>query len=137
MLSASEGMRSLSLHFDRVLCSPLVRCRQTARIVVAKLRTRPPVQYLPSLAPGSAPADLMRHLTPLPPTASVLLVGHEPGLSSLASLFIAGPGAQLPFVFKKGSLCRIDFPGAPQPGDGCVIYLLSPRILRRLGGRSD
>lgn len=135
MIVAARGMGELGISCDLVLCSPYLRCRQTARIAIARLRPRPPVRYLPSLTPGSAPAELIQHLMKLPPASTLMLVGHEPGLSSLASLFLAGPGAELAWVFKKGSLCRIDFPGTPQPGTGHLIYFLSPRILRRLGAR--
>lgn len=135
MRSAAQGMRSLGPTFDLVLSSPLVRCQQTARIVVAQFRRRPTFRCLASLAPGSPLPELIRQLSQLPPSSTVLLVGHEPGLSSLASLLIAGPGTQPPFVFKKGGLCRIEFPGTPQPGTGRLVYLLTPRILRRLGRR--
>ena len=133
MRSAAQGMGFLGLTWDLVLSSPLVRCRQTASIVVASSRPRPKLRLLASLAPGSAPADLIQHLARLPASTSVLLVGHEPGLSSLAGLLLAGPGTEPPLAFKKGGLCRIDFPGTPQAGAGLLIYLLTPRILRRLG----
>jgi phosphohistidine phosphatase len=133
MRIGAQGMRELGIAIDLALCSPLVRCRQTARIVVTRLRPRPTLRTLAALQPGVAPAELIHAIAQLPPSTSVLLVGHEPGLSSLASLLIAGPGAELAWVFKKGGLCRIDFPGTPQPGSGRLIYHLTPRILRRLG----
>ena len=137
MRSASQGLRFLGLTFDLVLSSPLVRCKQTAGIVAARFRPRPKLRYLSSLAPGASPADSIQHLARLPASTAVLLVGHEPGLSSLAGLLLAGPGAEPPFGFKKGGLCRIDFPGTPQPGAGRLIYHLTPRILRRLGARAS
>jgi phosphohistidine phosphatase len=137
MRSASQGMKFLGLTFDLVLSSPLVRCKQTAGIVAARFRPRPRLRYLSSLAPGSAPADLIQHVAQLPASTAVLLVGHEPGLSSFAGLLLAGPGAEPAFGFKKGGLCRIDFPGTPQPGAGRLIYHLTPRILRRLSGRKS
>ena len=137
MRSAAQGMRSLGPTFDLVLSSPLVRCKQTASIVAARFRPRLKLRYLSSLAPGSPLPELIRQLSQLPPSSTVLLVGHEPGLSSLASLLVAGPGTEPSFVFKKGGLCRIDFPGTPQPGTGRLIYLLTPRILRRLGARAS
>ena len=137
MRSAAPGMEFLGLTFDLVLSSPLVRCKQTASLVIARFRPRPKLRYLSSLAPGSAPADLIQHIAQLPASTAVLLVGHEPGLSSFAGLLLAGPGADPPFAFKKGGLCRIDLPGTPQPGTGRLIYLVTPRILRRLGARAS
>ena len=42
MARAARGLRSLGLRFDLVLTSPLVRARQTARLVVPLFRPRPP-----------------------------------------------------------------------------------------------
>lgn len=133
MRIGAQGMRELGIAIDLVLTSPLVRCRQTARIAVTRLRPRPTLRTLAALQPGVPPSELIQAIARLPSSTSVLLVGHEPGLSSLASLLIGGPGADLLLQFKKGALCRIDFPDTPQPGSGRLIYHLSPRILRRLG----
>ena len=63
----------------------------------------------------------------------MLLVGHEPDLSRLAAALLLDDHGDLTMEFKKGGLCRIDFPGAPRAGAGRLVLHLSPRILRRLG----
>ena len=133
MRAGARGMAALDLDFDRVLTSPLLRARQTARIVARVLRPRPTLTLSPLLAPGASSAELLRELARFPAGNSLLLVGHEPDLSSFASLLLLGPGKELPLNFKKGGLGRIDFQGGARAQAGRLFYHLSPRILRGLG----
>ncbi|HEV8375671.1 MAG TPA: phosphohistidine phosphatase SixA [Candidatus Polarisedimenticolia bacterium] len=133
MRTGARGMSALGLTFDLVLTSPLLRARQTAKIVVRTLRPHPPLNVSPLLEPDASLPELLRHLASLPTGNSILLVGHEPDLSSFASLLLAGSGRKLPLEFKKGGFCRIDFPGGPRAGGGRLFFHLAPRILRRLG----
>ena len=136
MEAAARGLRAADARFDVVLTSPLVRARQTARIVVTALRPRPPLRALRPLSPGGGAGGVFAALASLPADASILLVGHEPDLSRLAGAMILDPRAELPLDFKKGGLCRIDFAGVARPGLGRLVFHLTPKILRRLAGRA-
>jgi phosphohistidine phosphatase len=133
MERAAVGLRELVPDLDLVLTSPLVRARQTAKIVVAALRPHPHLRALRPLAPGGGAGGVFAALATLPHDASVMLVGHEPDLSALAAALVLETRGDLGIEFKKGGLCRIDCPGAPRPGSGRLIYHLPPRLLRRLG----
>jgi phosphohistidine phosphatase len=136
MRVGARGMVALGLRFDVALTSPLMRAKETARIAARFLRPRPKVHLSSLLAPGASLPELLRELASLPARSSVLLVGHEPDLSSFASLLLLGPARDLPLDFKKGGLCRIDFPGIPRAQEGHLFYHLSPRILRKLGKKT-
>ncbi len=136
MEQAARGMRAVGFRFDLVLTSPLVRARETARLVVSVFRPRPPLRALRPLSPGGGAGGVFAALGSLPAGASVLLVGHEPDLSRLAGAMIVDPRADLALELKKGGLCRIDFAGVPRPGHGRLIFHLTPKILRRLAPRS-
>ena len=72
--------------------SPLVRAVQTAELVAAGLgATELAVEIAPALAPGESPRAVLASLHTLPGDASVLVVGHEPGLSALAALLVGAP----------------------------------------------
>lgn len=74
-----------------ILTSPLVRAVQTAELVAASLAIRTPVEVLPALAPGEAARSVLAALQGRPRDASLVLVGHEPGLSGIGALLIGRP----------------------------------------------
>ncbi|HLV22695.1 MAG TPA: phosphohistidine phosphatase SixA [Polyangiaceae bacterium] len=80
-----EGVDVQAIH-----TSPLVRAVQTAELLAAALGYSGEVRSLSSLAPGYPPRLVADALDPS--AGTVLLVGHEPGISALAALLIARPG---------------------------------------------
>lgn len=124
-----RGLRALGLRPDRLLTSPLVRARETARILAAGLEAPEPEPER-ELGPGGSAEDLLASLRGA--GEQVVLVGHQPDLGRLLLLAVtgrAGDGAPL----KKGGVARLDFAGAPRPGAGVLHWLLTPKQLRRLG----
>lgn len=75
----------------QIWTSPLVRAVQTAELVAAGLKSTVPVEVVPLLAPGESARSLLAIVAALPADASVLLVGHEPGLSGLGALLAGTP----------------------------------------------
>ena len=134
MKRGARGLRRLGMRFDLILSSPLTRALETARIVLAAGGGNPDLRLLKPLAPGGGTGGVLAALTGLPPQSRVLLVGHEPDLGRLAAGLLLDRRGEMPLAFKKGGLCRIDTEGAPRLGNGRVVFHLTPRILRRLGG---
>jgi len=78
---------------DVVLCSPAVRTRATWRLASQALGNPPAARFEPGIYGASAPEiiDLIRSA---PVEAhTVLVIGHEPTMSSTADL-LAGPGSR-------------------------------------------
>lgn len=71
--------------------SPLVRAIQTAELVAAGLASETPVETIPALAPDESPRSVIAALAQLPAEASIILVGHEPGLSAVGALLVGQP----------------------------------------------
>ena len=90
--------RSMST-IDEIFTSPLVRAKQTADLLAAGVRGKPPVKMLDALAPGHSPAAVLAQLAKAAKRRRIALVGHEPDLGELAAHLI-GAGRALPF--KKG-----------------------------------
>jgi len=130
MRRAARGLARLEVSIDVVYTSPLVRARQTAEIVAAELETRPSIVTIESLAPGAAYATLMADLEKHGRKSRLGLVGHEPGLGELAAWLT---GARSPYAFKKGGVCRIDVVSLPPTGNGQLIWMATPKMLRALG----
>ena len=130
MKKAGRGLRDIDVAFDIVLTSPLVRTRQTAEIVAGELEPRPNVVNVDSLAPGGTYQAVFADLEKQNRRVRIALVGHEPGIGEIAARLI---GSRHPIEFKKGAVCRIDVDGFPPTAPGDLRWLLTPKILRRLG----
>jgi phosphohistidine phosphatase len=74
-----------------IWASPLVRAVQTAELVAAGLDSELPVETLPALGPDDNPRSVISALAALPGDATVILVGHEPGLSGVGALLVGQP----------------------------------------------
>lgn len=134
MRKAARGLRALAIPFDSILTSPLIRARQTADIVASTLGLERCLEEISGLAPESNVEHLMFSLTRYQDRKHVLLVGHEPLLSSAAGHLLGGrKPASLNIEFKKGGLCRIEIDSLPNTAPGTLHWLLTPKQLRLLG----
>jgi phosphohistidine phosphatase len=126
----AKGLDALDVTFDQIITSPLVRARQTADIFAEFMSSKASVASSDALAPAGSPAAVIQELGKYMKKARIALVGHEPNLGELAGRLI---GARAPLPFKKGGICRIDFDVFPPKGKGQLRWLVTPRMLRKLG----
>jgi phosphohistidine phosphatase len=133
MRRAAKGVSRLGIPFDGVLTSPLLRARQTAEIVAATLGIEDRVEEISGLAPESTVEHLLFGLTRYQDREHLLVVGHEPLLSSFAVYLLGGQKPiNLALEFKKGCLCCIETElSAANPAT--LHWLLTPKQLRSLG----
>jgi phosphohistidine phosphatase len=127
---SARGLSELGVSLDVILTSPLVRTRQTAEIVAAEFDARPGIVSAESLAPGESYAAVVAELEKHSKRTRIGLVGHEPGIGELAARLV---GSRHPIPFRKGAVCRIDVEALPPSGPGDLRWLVTSRILRRLG----
>jgi phosphohistidine phosphatase len=132
MRQGALGLQSLLGRVDILATSPLRRARQTADIVQDALKAPKPT-VTDALAPGRGPEALAAWLDPLPAEATVAVVGHEPDLSELVGWLLGGQARSL-VALKKGAACLLDVAGPPGPGNAQLLWLLTPKQLRTLGG---
>lgn len=129
----ARGLDRAGAEFDWVVCSPLRRAIETAEIVAGEIVPEAPLQQFEALAPGMLTAQkLISFLAQHPECVRVLVVGHEPSLSELASELI-GAGQTAHFGFKKGGCCLITFEEFPPKSAGLLNWWLTPRLMRKLG----
>jgi phosphohistidine phosphatase len=64
--------------------------------------------------------------------ATVAVVGHEPQVSELLARLLGTEKADR-LTFRKGGAAMVDVPG-PLGEGGHLLWYLTPRILRELGG---
>jgi len=131
MRKAATGLLSLSIPFDRILASPLVRARQTADIVAGVLHMEDRVEEIQELSPDRSVQDLLSGLAAHAGKSNILLIGHEPLLSSTVSFLLSGKaGAEI--RLKKGGLCCLEVDGLPPKESAILNWALTPKQLRLL-----
>jgi phosphohistidine phosphatase len=127
---SARGLLELGVSFDVILASPLTRTRQTAEIVAAEFDVRPGIVSTEALAPDGSYAAVAAELERHSKRNRIALVGHEPSIGELAARLV---GSRHPIPFRKGAVCRIDVEALPPSGPGELRWLVTSRILRRLG----
>ena len=127
-------MRDQQMKFSMIASSPLPRAEETASIIARVLGAPHQVTSWDELAIGYPPAAVLGKIRENLHENRVLLVGHEPQLSSLISLLISN-GHDCGIILKKGGIARIRFSG--EPGRGELLWLLPPRLIRGLGGLKE
>jgi phosphohistidine phosphatase len=111
---------------DVVLTSPLVRAEETARIVAEKLDLANLVCVESFLREGMAPAAAFSGLREYRDKVSVLLVGHEPDFSSLASELVGTSSHSI--HMRKATLLKVQTPTL-EPRTGVIEFLLPVKFL--------
>lgn len=114
---AGEMLRSLQIAPDLILCSPAKRTRETLDLALPAIGggKTPKITYDERLYLATAPAllDCLRDTGR--DTASIVLIGHNPGLHSLA-LALAGKGepellAEMSEKFPTAAIAVLSFDG--------------------------
>lgn len=123
----AHALRRMEVRFDVILSSPLTRARQTAELLARGWKQK--VQFTATLTPTGSISSLIDQVNGLRPAPkTVLLVGHEPYLSSLVSLLCVG-GPALPIKLKKGALCRLEAEHLVCDKCATLEWLLQPRLV--------
>src|SRR6185503_3039335 len=113
-----------------IATSPLVRAVETAEILGTAYDRLIP-EAVNELRPGAGPDAVITWLKRLPAEHKVIAVAHEPDLSILAAVLVAG--RQSPIIeLKKGGACLLVIPPGISPGTARLDWLMQPRHLRSL-----
>lgn len=125
---AAAGLKEFSKAPDRLLTSPLVRARQTARILTEFAGWPRPEEVL-ELSPGGA-AQAVWTLLGKNRSKLIAIVGHQPDLGALLADCLVGNSGTLAIDMKKNAVACVSFEGSPRSGGATLRWLATPRILR-------
>ena len=106
---------------DVILTSPYPRAQETAEIFASVLNKQDILNTNDRLTPSAKPADVVKLLGQLINFQNILLVGHEPWMSQLASLFMCGHQS-CHIQLKKCGLITIEL-SSMAPGAGALTSL--------------
>ncbi|MGA2089899.1 MAG: phosphoglycerate mutase family protein [Endomicrobiales bacterium] len=130
-IQSAKGIKRLVDCFDVIITSPLKRAHETAAILAREMGLEERIVVTDHLRPGSNLRLLLACLEKFKSKQQILLVGHEPDMSALISRFV---GSNHPVVtMKKGAFCRVDVDAFPPRDPGQIVWLLQPKLLRKLG----
>lgn len=128
----AAGMTKLGLKFDVILTSPYARARETAELVAAAFGQKSRLRLEPMLQADRSPQEFVtKFASKFADKDQVLAVGHEPFLSSLATLLLGMPGRSA-VVMKKGALCKLSISRLKPRPIAQLEWLLTPKQLRML-----
>ena len=130
----SRGLVALGLRTTRLWSSPLIRARNTARLAATVLGVSEDIIVeSDALRPEKKAAAVLAEIAAAKSETPVMLVGHEPHLTHLASLLIAGNEEAAVLTLKKAGLVGIECSFPPAAGRGALQFLLKPGQLAALG----
>ena len=132
MRKVAKGLREVVGKIDVIATSPYTRAVETATIVSDEFGLEP-AEVSASLVPDVHFDELERWMQMHSSREVVAVVGHEPHLSGLVSWLMTGSGESR-IELKKGGACLLDFGSAVRRGSGRLLWLMTPRQLRALGG---
>lgn len=127
------ALSPLGVQVDAMLTSPYVRAHDTAVVAAKALGVEPIV--VDDLSAGADPNDFVDAISEQAPQAErVMVVGHEPDLSRLISMLIAGHDWSA-VRMKKAGLAKLEV-GELRVGPCATLeWLLWPKQLVRLAGK--
>ncbi len=128
MKREAKAIAKLSLGFDRVVTSPLLRAKQTAEILAERLGMLDELVEDERLGGRFDIARLGEILAANAGCTSIVLVGHEPSMSVTIGHAIGGANVEM----KKAALAGVELPD-PRSTSGTLICLLPPKVLTAFG----
>jgi phosphohistidine phosphatase len=130
---AAAGLKELCKVPERLLTSPLIRARQTAKIL-AEAAGWPRGEIAPELEPGQGAAAVLALLAK-DRSKRIAIVGHQPDLSALLTACLLKDGGTLPIEMKKNAVACLSFRGRTRAGGAALKWLATPRMLRGFRNR--
>ena len=137
--SIANSIKKLRIKIDIILTSPIFSCKQTSEIINDLFNKRIPLIICNDLKPEGKFLDFYNKILQYKNTSSILIVGHEPYLSSMINDIISNNDTDRNYnknnkniILKKAGLSRIKITSTVPKLKGELRWLLTPRILKKL-----
>lgn len=131
---SARGLKAIGCRPGIIFSSPLRRAVETAETIRDALGKHVEIEISDGLLPTAGPEQAVGTIAAAE-CATVMVVGHMPQLSILASFLLTG-GGKAAIPLKKAGACSLLHEDAVAPGTAVLQWLLTPGMLRALG-RTD
>ena len=136
----ANSIKKLRIKIDLIVTSPISSCKQTGEIINDMFEKRIPIIFCNDLKPEGEILDFYNKISQYEDRSSILVVGHEPYLSSMINDIISNNDVDRNYnknrnnniILKKAGLSRIKITSTVPKFKGELRWLLTPRILKKL-----
>jgi phosphohistidine phosphatase len=139
VVEIAKSLKKLGVKFNVIFSSPLARAFQTAKIIAQEYKLIEQIEQSEDLKPNGSKDLLYNKLSKLNIDSVILIVGHEPYLSSMINDIISKNDADRNYnknnnniILKKAGLSRIKITSTVPKLKGELRWLLTPRILKKI-----
>ena len=129
-LQLAHILNALHIQFDFIVSSPLKRCLQTASLIGTETGYEAQILHSNALAPTATLRDFQKLLHDCADRENLLVVGHNPNLSSFLGALLVPAQSQTSACIRlrKGSLARVSLVRSP----ATLQWILGPGVVRAL-----
>lgn len=131
MSKIASALKGLSVNPDLIVSSPYVRARQTAEIVAKMLKYKKDLAFSEALVPMGKADQVIGEINEKYHVDELVLVGHEPSMSTLIGTLTAG-NPDLAITLKKGGVCCLSADDLRTNRTAALEWLLTPKIMSGL-----
>ena len=129
----ANSIKKLRIKIDLIVTSPISSCKQTGEIINDMFKERIPIIFCNDLKPEGEILDFYNKISKYKDRSSILIVGHEPYLSSMINDIISNnENHNNNIILKKAGLSRIKITSTVPKFKGELRWLLTPRILKKI-----
>jgi len=137
----ANSIKKLRIKIDLIVTSPISSCKQTGEIINDLFNKKIPIIICNDLTPEGELLDFYNKISKYKDRSSILIVGHEPYLSSMINDIISNNDSDRNYnknhnnnniILKKAGLSRIKITSTVPKFKGELRWLLTPRILKKI-----
>ena len=141
VVEIAKSLKKLGVKFNVIFSSPFTRAFQTAQIIAEEYELTEQIEQSEELKPDGSKGSLYNKLSKLSLDSVILIVGHEPYLSSMINDIISNNDTDRNYnknhnnnniILKKAGLSRIKITSTVPKFKGELRWLLTPRILKKI-----
>ena len=139
VVEIAKSLKKLGVKFNVIFSSPFTRAFQTAHIIAEEYKLTAQIEQSEELKPDGSKGSLYNKLSKLSIDSVILVVGHEPYLSSMINDIISNNDVDRNYnknrnniILKKAGLSRIKITSTVPKFKGELRWLLTPRILKKI-----
>ena len=122
--------KKLNIEFTHIFTSPLIRAKQTAQ-EIANNFPNITIEESEFLTPDCDPKNLYNFLHSFTSSSRILLVTHEPFVSTCISTLISGMEITN-IIMKTTTLACIETHGSPIRGNGKLLWVIPSDIVQQM-----